>query len=225
MQREQIPAKKETVLWEVEWLSECVYTLKYQSGAENHPDAEQKFLAKHLLVTEILEVNENYLTFRSAVDKVKNSTILQDTIWIKQRQSPGGKAVSNPNADSILAARIHIRDSLEATYATLYVFRPGKFLNSLKNYNLLVNGEPACVISNGCRLILKLHKAGAYRLSAKVDGPEQTLTLDAKPGESYYLQCQITWGVTSHPILTMLDKTVGEGTFNTAEKPGLLHRE
>jgi hypothetical protein len=225
LQREQIPAKKETVLWEVEWLSDCVYTLKYQSGAENHSDAEQKFLAKHLVVTEILQVNENYLTFRSAVDKVTNPTVLQDTIWIKQRQSAGGKVVSNPNADSIVTARKQIRDSLDATYATLYVFRPGKFLNSMKNYNLLVNGEPACVISNGCRLILKLHKAGVYRLSAKVDGPEQVVNVDAKSGESYYLQCQITWGVTSHPILTLLDKTVGEGAFKTEEKPGLIHRE
>jgi hypothetical protein len=133
--------------------------------------------------------------------------------------------VNNPNADSVLTARKYIRDSLESTYATLYIFRPGKFLNSMKNYNLLINGEPACVISNGCREIVKLHKSGVYRLSAKVDGPEQSVSIDAKPGESYYLQCDITWGVTSHPILTILDKIVGDGAFKTAEKPGLLHKE
>jgi hypothetical protein len=225
LQREQVPAKKETVLWEVEWISDCIYTLKYQSGAENHPEAELKFLAKHLFVTEVLLVTENYLVFRSAFDKATNPTVLKDTIWIKQRQSQGGKVVINPNADSVLTARNHIRDSLDATYSTLYVFRPGKSLNCLKNYNLLINGEPACVISNGCREILKLHKTGLYRLSAKVDGPEQAVTIDVKPGESYYLQCQITWGVTSHPILRILDKTVGDGAFKTAEKPGLWHKE
>jgi hypothetical protein len=64
LQREQVPAKKEIVLWEVEWLSDCIYALKYQSGAENHSEAEQKFLSKHLLVTEIQQVTENYLVFR-----------------------------------------------------------------------------------------------------------------------------------------------------------------
>ncbi len=225
LQREQVPAKKETLSWEIEWISDCIYTLKYQSGAENHPEAEQKFLVKHLLVTEVLQVTDNYLVFRSAFDKATNPTILKDTIWIKQRQSQGGRVVNNPNADSVLNTRKHIRDSLEATYATLYIFRPGKFLNSMKNYTLLINGEPSCVISNGCREIVKLHKSGVYRLSAKVDGPEQSVSIDAKPGESYFLQCEITWGVTSHPILTILDKIVGDGAFKTAEKPGLLHKE
>jgi hypothetical protein len=227
LQRELIPKQKETVLWEVEWLNDCVYTLKYQSGAENHPAAEQKFLSKHIVVTEILQVTEDYITFRTSFDKVSNPTGISDTLWIKQRQSKGGKIISNPNADSVSARKIRTMDSLDATYATLYVFRPGKALNSLKNYNLIINGEPACVISNGCREILKLHKPGNYRISAKVDGPEQVVTIDARPGESYYLQCMITWewGITAHPVLTLLDKTVGEGAFKTAEKDGLWHRE
>ena len=225
MQREIIAKQKEAVLWDVEWLNDCVYTLKYESGAENHPAAEQKFLAKHIVVTEILQVHPDYLTFRSAMDKVTNPTVLSDTLWIRQRQSARGKPVTNPRADSLMAKRNRAMDSLEATYATLYVFRPGKALNSLMNYNLLINGEPACVISNGCREILKLHKAGTYRLSAKVYGPEQVVTLEVRPGESYYLQCMITWGLASHPVLTLLDKTVGEGAFKTAEKEGLWHRE
>lgn len=224
-QREIIPKQRETVLWDVEWLNDCVYSLKYESGAENHPAAEQKFLSKHIVVTEILKVSEDYLTFRSAFDKVTNPTVLSDTLWIKQRQALKGQPVTNPNADSLLARRKRMMDSLDATYATLYVFRPGKALNCLKNYNLVINGENACVISNGCREILKLHKAGMYRISAKVDGPEQVVTIDVKPGESYYLQCMITWGITSHPVLTFLDKTVGEGAFKTVEKEGLWHKE
>jgi hypothetical protein len=225
LQREIISKQRETVLWDVEWLNDCVYTLKYESGAENHPAAEQKFLSKHIVVTEILKVSEDYLTFRSAFDKVTNPTVLSDTLWIKQRQAARGQPVTNPNADSLVAKKKRTMDSLDATYATLYVFRPGKALNSLMNYNLVINGEPACVISNGCREILKLHRPGTYRITAKVYGPEQVVTLDAKAGESYYLQCMITWGIASHPVLTLLDKTVGEGAFKTAEKEGLWHKE
>ncbi len=225
LQKELIGKPKELIIWEVEWLTDCVYTLKYQSGAENHPAAEQKFLGKHLVVTEILQVTEDYMTFRTSFDKVTNATNLTDTLWIKQRQAKAGKMIINPNADSILAKKIRTNDSLDATYATLYVFRPGKSLNCLKNYNLMVNGNPACVISNGCRQILKLRKPGVYRFSAKVDGPEQAVTIDAVPGESYYLQCMITWGITSHPVLTVLNKTVGNEAFKTAEKEGLWHRD
>jgi len=225
LQRENISKQRETVLWDVEWLNDCVYTLKYESGAENHPAAEQKFLSKHIVVTEILKVNEDYMTFRTAFDKVTNPTVLSDTLWIKQRQAARGQPVTNPNADSLLANRKRTADSLDKTYATLYVFRPGKALNSLMNYDLVINGVPAFVISNGCREILKLHRAGAYRITAKVYGPEQVVTLDVKPGESYYLQCMITWGIASHPVLTLLDKTVGAGAFNTAEKEGLWHKE
>ncbi len=225
MQRENLPKQRETVLWDVEWLSDCVYSLKYESGAENHPAAEQKFLSKHILITEILQVHEDYITFRTAFDKISNPTVLSDTLWIKQRQAPKGPMVTNPNADSLLAKRKRTVDSLDATYATLYVFRPGKALNCLRNYNLMINGENACVISNGCREILKLHRTGAYRISAKIDGPEQVVNIDARPGESYYLQCMITWGVTTHPVLKLLDKTVGDAAFKTAEKEGLWHKE
>jgi hypothetical protein len=225
LQRENVPKQKETILWDVEWLSDCVYSLTYESGAENHPAPELKFLSKHIVVTEILHVTEDYLTFRTAFDKVTNPTVLSDTLWIKQRQALRGQPVSNPYADSLLTQRKKTMDSLGKTYATLYVFRPGKALNSLMNYNLVINGEPACVISNGCREILKLRKAGTYRISAKVYGPEQVVNLDVKPGESYYLQCMITWGIASHPVLTLLDKTVGEGAFKTAEKEGLWHKE
>ena len=225
MQREIIAKQKETVLWDVEWLNDCVYTLKYESGAENHPEAEQKFLSKHVVITEILQVHEDYLTFRSAIDKLTSPTVLNDTLWIKQRQSIHGKPVTNPNIDSLVAQKNRKMDSLEATYATLYVFRPGKALNSLMNYNLMINGEPACVISNGCREILKLHKGGTYRISAKVYGPEQVVTIDVKPGESYYLQCMITWGLASHPVFNLLNKTAGEEAFKTPEKNGLWHKE
>ena len=83
IQKEIITKHHETIIWEVNWLNDCTYTLKYQSGAENHPAAEQKALNKHIIVTEILQVTNDYLTFRSAFDKVTNPTVINDTMWIK----------------------------------------------------------------------------------------------------------------------------------------------
>jgi len=112
LQKEIIPKDRETVLWEVKWLNDCTYTLKYQSGAESHSAGELKFLSKHIVVTEILQVTEDYMTFRTALDKITNPVVLNDTLWIKQRQSANGKSIINPNADSISVNRINIRDSL-----------------------------------------------------------------------------------------------------------------
>jgi hypothetical protein len=218
LQRELIPKAKETVLWDVEWLNDCTYSLKYESGAENHPAAEQKFLNKHLLITEILQVTEDYMTFRSCIDKVTNPTVLKDTLWIRQRQSSASKTTTNPRADSILASRKRVIDSTQASYATLYVYRPGKLLDFAVTYDLLINGEKACLISNGCRYILKLQKPGIYNITAKVPGPDQTVMIDVKPGGVYYVQCTCTWGLKSHKEVQLMDIKDGAAAFNSSEK-------
>lgn len=218
LQREFIPKEKETVLWEVQWLNDCTYSLKYESGAENHPAAEQKFLNKHLLITEILQVTENYMTFRTAFDKVTNPTVLNDTLWIKQRQSPTNKTTTNPRADSIAVSKKRIIDSTQASYATLYVYRPSKLLDFAVTYDLLINGEKACVISNGCRYVLKLLKPGMYNITAKISGPDQTVMIDVKPGGVYYIQCTCTWGLKSHKEVQLMDNKEGAEAFNSSEK-------
>ena len=181
VQREIFPKRRETIFWEVSWLNDCTYTLKYQSGGENRPAAEQKIMNKHIIVVEILHVTEDYMTFRTAFDKATNPTVLNDTLWIKQRQSAKNITITNPRADSIAASKKRIIDSTEASYATLYIYRPSKLLDFAVTYDLLINGQKACEISNGCRYVLKLLKSGTYNITAKLKGPDQTVMLDVKP--------------------------------------------
>src|SRR6202044_3403027 len=101
-------------------------------------------------------------------------------------------------ADSIAASKRRIIDSTEATYATLYVYRLTKILDYAVSYDLLINGEKACVITNGCRYVLKLRKPGIYNIKAKLLGPDQTVSIDVKPGGVYYVQCTATWGLKIH---------------------------
>jgi hypothetical protein len=217
IQKEILPKRRETIIWEVAWLNECIYTLKYQSGAENRPAAEQKLLSKHIIVVEILHVTEDYMTFRTALDKATNPTVLSDTLWIKQRQSSKGKMITNPRADSITTSKKKIIDSTEASFATLYVYRPSKVLDFAVTYDLMINGEKACVISNGCRYILKLRKPGMYNITAKLSG-DQTLMLDVKPGGIYYIQCTATWGLKYHKEVNLMDNKEGAAGFNASEK-------
>ncbi len=218
IQKEIFLTRKETIFWEVNWLNECTYTLKYQSGAENRTAAEQKMFRKHLIVIEILHVTEDFMTFRTAFDKVTNPTVSNDTLWIKQRQSSTNKTTTNHRADSIAASKKRIIDSIQASYATLYVYRPSKLLDFAVTYDLLINGEKACVISNGCRYILKLLKPGIYNITAKIAGPDQTVMIDVKPGGVYYVQCTCTWGLKSHKEVTLMDIKEGAAAFNSSEK-------
>jgi Protein of unknown function (DUF2846) len=217
VQKEITPKRRETLYWEVNWLNDCTYTLKYQSGGENRPAAELKILNKHIIVVEILHVTEDYTTFRTAFDKVTNPTILNDTLWIKQRQSAKNIKVTNPRADSIAASKKRIVDSTQASYATLYVYRPGKFLCFAVTYDLVINGEKAFEISNGCRYVLKLLKPGMYNITAKLKG-DQTVQLDVKPGGVYYIQCTATWGLKYHKEVQLMDMKEGAAAFNSSEK-------
>jgi hypothetical protein len=158
------------------------------------------------------------MTFRTAFDKLTNPTVLNDTLWIKQRQSSTNKMTINPRADSIAASKKRIIDSTQATYATLYVYRPSKLLDFAVTYDLLINGERACVISNGCRYILKLLKPGMYNITAKIPGPDQTVMIDVKPGGVYYIQCTCTWGLKSRKEVMLMDNKEGAAAFNSSEK-------
>ena len=218
IQKEILPKRKETLFWEVNWLNECTYTLTYQSGAENRTAAEQKILRKHILVVEIIHVTEDYMTFKSAFDKITNPTVLTDTLWIKQRLTVANKSITNPRADSIASVRKRILDSTLASYATLYIYRPSKLLDYAVSYDLLINGEKACLITNGCRYILTLRKPGIYNITAKLSGPDQTVVIDAKPGGIYYVQCTATWGLKTHKEVHLMDNKEGAAGFNSSEK-------
>jgi hypothetical protein len=217
VQREISPKRRETLYWEVNWLNSCTYTLKYQSGGEDRSAAEQKMLNKHLVVVEILQVTDDYMTFRASFDKITNPTVLNDTLWIKQRQSSTNKTINNPRADSIAASKKRVIDSTQASYATLYIYRPSKLLDFAVEYDLLINGEKACVISNGCRYVLKLLKPGMYNITAKLSG-DQTILVDVKPGGIYYIQCTATWGLKHHKEVQLMDTKEGVAGFNSSEK-------
>ena len=86
----------------------------------------------------------------------------------------------------------------------------------LLTYNLLVDGQPVCVISNGCRIKIKLKRMGTFHISAKVNGKESHVDLNAEPGKDYYLQCQALWGfMKSDPALLVEDPVKGKVDYNS----------
>src|SRR5579863_2944580 len=54
IQKEFNPVKHETILWDVEWVDDCSYFLKYNSGMEERPKDVQAIFKKHKILTQIL---------------------------------------------------------------------------------------------------------------------------------------------------------------------------
>ena len=103
--RETFGKTLQPILWEVTWQSDCVCSYKYLSGGDDRPDNEKKYREKHVIVEQILQATPDFVVVRYAADKVGNPTLNTDTVWIKIRQADKGKPVTNPRADSLVAAR------------------------------------------------------------------------------------------------------------------------
>jgi hypothetical protein len=77
---------RETILWDVKWINDCSYYLKYNSGAEGRPKKEMDILKKHKIAIEIVSVTQDYYVYKSSPDRTGNPTIMTGTLWIKQRR-------------------------------------------------------------------------------------------------------------------------------------------
>jgi hypothetical protein len=214
VQKEFNPVTRTTVLWDVEWVSDCAYYLKYNSGMEDQPKQIQDQLKKHRFLLQILDVHEDYYTFQSTLDKASNPVILKDTLWIKQRTDAKRKVITNPRIDSLLAIRKAAFDSVVSKSAFLYVFRPGKFVMGGESFTIFLNDVPICEMSNKASYIVRLSKEGETTLVARVGRQETSVTFDIKAGERYFLRCELPWSLAPKPRLFKVDKTEAQPYFD-----------
>ncbi len=212
-QKEFDPATRETGIWDVEWVSDCAYYLKYSSGLEDRPKQTQELLKKHKILIQIVKVTDDYYTFQSAIDKAPGPVVLQDTLWIKKRSDGKGKVTHNPRIDSLLTFRKAAFDSLVSKSAFLYVFRPGKFAESAVSYSLCLNDVPICEMANKASYIVRLSKEGQTTFVAKVGKQETSITFDIKPGNKYFLRCELPWSLAAKPRLTKVSKEEAQSYF------------
>jgi len=213
-QKEFNPSSRETVIWDVEWVSDCAYYLKYNSGMEDKPKQTQELLKKHRLFYQILEVTDDYYIFQSTLDKASNPVLLKDTLWIKQRSGVKRKVTTNPRIDSLLALRKVAFDSVVGKSAFLYVYRPGKFVMGGESFTIFLNDEPICEMANKASYIVRLSKEGETTLVAKVGKQETSITFDIKAGNKYFLRCELPWSLAPKPRLIKADKDDAQPYFD-----------
>jgi hypothetical protein len=213
-QKEFNPATHESVLWDVEWASDCAYYLKYNSGLEDKPKQTQELLKKHRFLYTIINVTDDYYVFQSTLDKASNPVVLKDTLWIKQRTDAKRKVTVNPRFDSLLAIRKAAYDSVVSKSAFLYVFRPGKFVMGGESFTLFLNDVAICEMANKASYIVRLSKEGETTFVGKVGKQETSITFDVKAGNKYFLRCELPWSLAPKPRLIKADKEEAEPYFD-----------
>lgn len=203
VQKEFNASTRENVLWDLEWINDCSYYLKYNSGLEDKPKQESEMLKKHKFLIQITSVTQDYYIFQSFLDKESNPVILKDTLWIKQRRDAKNKLINNPRIDSLLAVRKAAFDASLGKTATLYIYRPGKFSESADNCTIYYNDTVICTMANKSAYVIRLFKEGPATLTGRIRKQEVAVTLDVKYGQKYYLRCDLIWGIPAKPALTL----------------------
>jgi hypothetical protein len=213
-QREFNASARETVIWEINWISDCSYLLTYSSGLEDAPKQTQQLVRKHKFVNTITGVTPDYYIVQTSLDKPVNPVLTIDTLWIKQYRNAKNKLFANPRVDSLVALRKAANDSVIANSATLYVYRPWKLTEWANYYTLFLNDDPICDMTNKSSYVVRLLKPGPATLHAKIGKKETALPIDIKPGEKYYLRCDFPWGLNQSPRLTLVQKEEAEPYFD-----------
>lgn len=74
----------DTTVWDVVWVNDCVYSLKFLSGGKN--EALYKALnKKHTGLYEISSVTNDYYVYNFYLDSISDVHAGTDTIWLKQK--------------------------------------------------------------------------------------------------------------------------------------------
>jgi hypothetical protein len=214
-QKEVNTSKHESIIYDVEWINDCSYFLKYNSGAEDRPRQEQELMKRHKFLIRILKVTGDYYIFQSQLDKASNPVIMTDTLWIKQLRDAKNKLLgANPRIDSLMALEKAAFDSAMSKSATLYVYRPGKFAESLVTYTLFLDDKPICEMGNKSSYIVRLLKEGPTTFVARLNKQETSITLDVKYGGNYFLRCELPWSLSPKPLLTQSNKEEAQPYFD-----------
>lgn len=100
--------------------------------------------------------------------------------------------------------------------ATIYIYRTGQFTGAGANWAMYVDGKKVCKLSNNKFFKVTVAK-GKHTINSKMGGPslfkkETEVEIDAEPGQSYYVACNIKQSFTRARLEMM------EVTKSTAEK-------
>lgn len=185
----------DTTLWKVKWKNDCTYTLEYVSG--NNKENEEAFellkRKKHKVIFEIKNITGDYYTYSTYLDKTSNLPLGLDTIWLHEKINPVSSRLFEPVTNQRDLRKPHFSDT--AKYALVYVYRPGKFTNSLAPFPLYFDNNVMCIMKNNSGYIFKILKEGTFEIGSKLMDNSSVTKLEVMFGKRYYVKSMIHWNL------------------------------
>jgi hypothetical protein len=183
----------DTAVWEIKWISSCVYSSKYISGSEKLTEEVSKLLKKHTLVYQVIDISKDYYVYKGYFDKTSNLPFTTDTMWLNEKV----QLVSNELFKPVKNVSELRKDKFSDTskYAVLYLYRPGKATLFLSSYLIYFDNIPMCVAKNKSGFIFKIQKEGDFEIKSKVEKKEASIKLNIQFGKTYYVKSLMNWGI------------------------------
>ena len=98
----------------------------------------------------------------------------------------------------------------DAGAGTVIFFREKKMVGAAIRFKVRENGVELCKLGSGTFCTLQV-PAGSHQYDVHTEAKDQ-LTMDVKPGETYYVVSSISMGAfAGHPKLTVTDKATFDG--------------
>jgi hypothetical protein len=194
-QKEINTATGDTSLWKLEWTSDCSFTEKYISGSAKLNAETSELLKKHKLAYEITSVTDSFFTFKGYIDKPSTIPIQVDTMWLNEKIVIAGNELFKQIINPSVLRKNHFSDT--SKYAVLYVYRPGKFSNSMGNFLVYFDDNIMCVAKNSSGYIFKILKEGQFEIKSKLYKDHSAVKMDIKFGNVYYAKAMIHWTISS----------------------------
>jgi len=207
----------DSIIYKIEWLSDCKYSLKFISTNAKMTTDESAFWDKHKLVYEITGSTSNYYTYKGYFDKTSNVSISADTMWLKEKLNTSSKELIQIIKSEIDLKKAHFTDT--SKYAIFYLYREGKFAASKMDMLVYFDNNLICDSKSGSSYIFKVLKEGTFNVSAvePVSKKSMVLPLTIQFGHRYYLRASAKFSVNMYgiytPLLTLVDADTGKEEF------------
>lgn len=150
------------------------------------------FVKKHIFVYQIANVTNDYYTFYGYVDQPSSKPFYVDTMWLSEKAIFSEQGLFRPTNEAMLKKK-HFSDT--SRYAVIYLYRPGKFTNSLGNYNIYFDNKFMCVARNKSGYIFTILKEGNFPIRSALYKDESSIDLHVQFGKKYYVKSMIHWGI------------------------------
>ena len=185
----------DTTLWKIRWKNDCTFSIEYVSGNNKANEEASTFLKKkkHKVVFEIKNITDDYYTYATYLDKTSNLPLELDTIWLHEKINPVRNLLFEAVTNGRDLQKSHFSDT--AKYALLYVYRPGKFTNSLAGFPLYFDNNVMCIMKNKSGYIFKILKEGTFEIGSKLMDNSSVTKLEVTFGKRYYVKSMIHWGL------------------------------